>query len=339
MSAVTGDKAAGFTVTNTRIRGTVTVKKVDADDQKPLAGAKFALKQGDQTVAEGVSADDGVVTFKNVVFGDYEIVEIEAPTGYVLNKKVLKVSVTENGKTVDAGVVENYRIRGNVVVRKVDGEDQKPLAGARFAVKQGDKTVMEAVTTDEGVAVFENVEFGTYTLSEIEAPTGYVLNSEPREVVIRENGVTVDAGVVENSKIRGSMIAVKKDSKTGVALAGAEFEIRNTHGDVVRTLISNEKGELHAEDLLFGEYELVETKAPKGYELDFTPRSFAIIENGEEVSVGDITNQAIPSKPVKGAHDSKRLATTGSTVGGLAVLTVVLAGIGVSLARTSHRRL
>ena len=332
VSAVTGSQKDGYTVTNTIIRGNIVVHKVSADkDDAPLAGAKFELRSGDSVIASAVTGKDGKATFKDVEFGSYTIVETAAPEGYVLNAKPLDVSVKENGKTVDAGTVSNKLIRGTVKIAKQDADSKKPLAGAKFELRSGDKVVDEATTDEDGVATFEKVAFGSYTVVETAAPEGYVLNDEAHEAVIATDGETVDAGVVLNQKIRGSIIALKKDAKSGKVLAGAQFEIRDTQGNVVRTVVSNDKGEVVANDVMYGEYILVETKAPQGYKLDDTPHKFEIRKNLEEVDLGEIKNDPIPSKV---------LAITGSSVAGMAViavLAVVTAG-GLVMVRGSRAK-
>lgn len=332
VSAVTGSQKDGYTVTNTIIRGNIVVHKVSADkDDAPLAGAKFELRSGDSVIASAVTGKDGKATFKDVEFGSYTVVETAAPEGYVLNAKPLDVSVKENGKTVDAGTVSNKLIRGTVKIAKQDADSKKPLAGAKFELRSGDKVVDEATTDEDGVATFEKVAFGSYTVVEAAAPEGYVLNDEAHEAVIATDGETVDAGVVLNQKIRGSIIALKKNAKSGKVLAGAQFEIRDTQGNVVRTVVSNDKGEVVANDVMYGEYILVETKAPQGYKLDDTPHKFEIRKNLEEVDLGEIKNDPIPSKV---------LAITGSSVAGMAViavLAVVTAG-GLVMVRGSRAK-
>lgn len=320
------------TVSNKLIRGTVKIAKQDADSKKPLAGAKFELRSGDKVVDEATTDEDGVATFEKVAFGSYTVVETAAPEGYVLNDEAHEAVIATDGETVDAGVVLNQKIRGTVVLHKVDvDKDNAPLAGAKFALKQGDEVVAEATSDSDGLVRFDDVVYGSYVVTETEAPEGYVLNTAAIEVAVKENGKTVDAGVVENSMIRGSVIALKKDARSGKVLAGAQFEIRDTQGNVVRTVVSNDKGEVVANDVMYGEYILVETKAPQGYKLDDTPHKFEIRKNLEEVDLGEIKNDPIPSKV---------LAITGSSVAGMAViavLAVVTAG-GLVMVRGSRAK-
>ncbi|WP_423859010.1 MSCRAMM family protein [Alloscardovia omnicolens] len=336
----TGSKFANALNVGLTSSTSVKVKKNWADknaQKKPitvklLADGKEAKDLDGKAVPAVTLSEDGAWAgeFNNLVINNAQTdkavkytVEEQTPSGFVS-------AVT--GSQKDGYTVTNTIIRGNIVVHKVSADkDDAPLAGAKFELRSGDSVIASAVTGKDGKATFKGVEFGSYTIVETAAPEGYVLNAKPLDVSVKENGKTVDAGVVENSMIRGSIIALKKDAKSGKVLAGAQFEIRDTQGNVVRTVVSNDKGEVVASDVMYGEYILVETKAPQGYKLDDTPHKFEIRKNLEEVDLGEIKNDPIPSKV---------LAITGSSVAGMAViavLAVVTAG-GLVMVRGSRAK-
>lgn len=336
----TGSKFANALNVGLTTSTSVKVKKNWADknaQKKPitvklLADGKEAKDLDGKAVPAVTLSEDGawVGEFNNLVINNAQTdeavkytVEEQTPSGFVS-------AVT--GSQKDGYTVTNTIIRGNIVVHKVSADkDDAPLAGAKFELRSGDSVIASAVTGKDGKATFKDVEFGSYTIVETAAPEGYVLNAKPLDVSVKENAKTVDAGVVENSMIRGSIIALKKDAKSGKVLAGAQFEIRDTQGNVVRTVVSNDKGEVVASDVMYGEYILVETKAPQGYKLDDTPHKFEIRKNLEEVDLGEIKNDPIPSKV---------LAITGSSVAGMAViavLAVVTAG-GLVMVRGSRAK-
>lgn len=336
----TGSKFANALNVGLTTSTSVKVKKNWADknaQKKPitvklLADGKEAKDLDGKAVPAVTLSEDGawVGEFNNLVINNAQTdeavkytVEEQTPSGFVS-------AVT--GSQKDGYTVTNTIIRGNIVVHKVSADkDDAPLAGAKFELRSGDSVIASAVTGKDGKATFKDVEFGSYTIVETAAPEGYVLNAKPLDVSVKENAKTVDAGVVENSMIRGSVIALKKDAKSGKVLAGAQFEIRDTQGNVVRTVVSNDKGEVVASDVMYGEYILVETKAPQGYKLDDTPHKFEIRKNLEEVDLGEIKNDPIPSKV---------LAITGSSVAGMAViavLAVVTAG-GLVMVRGSRAK-
>ena len=336
----TGSKFASALNVGLTTSTSVKVKKNWADknaQKKPitvklLADGKEAKDLDGKAIPAVTLSEDGAWAgeFNNLVINNAQTdkpvkytVEEQTPSGFVS-------AVT--GSQKDGYTVTNTIIRGNIVVHKVSADkDDAPLAGAKFELRSGDSVIASAVTGKDGKATFKDVEFGSYTVVETAAPEGYVLNAKPLDVSVKENGKTVDAGVVENSMIRGSIIALKKDAKSGKVLAGAQFEIRDTQGNVVRTVVSNDKGEVVANDVMYGEYILVETKAPQGYKLDDTPHKFEIRKNLEEVDLGEIKNDPIPSKA---------LAITGSSVAGMAViavLAVVTAG-GLVMVRGSRAK-
>lgn len=94
---------------NTRIRGDITLTKVDASGNA-LAGAKFALRNsaGD-LVAEAKSDATGKVTFTAVEYGNYTVNEVAAPQGYVKDKAVLKADISAEAEVVDLGKVVNKK--------------------------------------------------------------------------------------------------------------------------------------------------------------------------------------------------------------------------------------
>ncbi|MBC2090827.1 collagen binding domain-containing protein [Listeria welshimeri] len=84
----------------------------------------------------------------------------------------------------------------------------------------------------------------------------------------------------------GSVTLMKEDSKTKVALEGAEFKLINSQGTVLQENITTDsKGQLSITELKYGTYQLVETKSPIGYKLDISPVEFVIDENNKVITV------------------------------------------------------
>ena len=67
-------------------------------------------------------------------------------------------------------------------------------------------------------------------------------------------------------------------------MAGAEFTLYNAKGDIVPKVTSDDEGKVVFSDLPYGEYNVVETKAPAEYEADSTTIPFLIVENGRTLS-------------------------------------------------------
>ncbi|WP_285119837.1 SpaA isopeptide-forming pilin-related protein [Lactococcus petauri] len=81
---------------------------------------------------------------------------------------------------------------------------------------------------------------------------------------------------------KAEAILTKVDSKTKNPLEGAEFELQDSTGKTIQSnLITDKYGRIKVKDLVAGDYQFVETKAPKNYTLDPTPVIFTI-EEGED---------------------------------------------------------
>lgn len=99
-------KTIALSKENTKIYGDLEITKVDtADAKKKLANAKFEIynEKGDKVV-EGVTDENGVATFKHLVFGKYTFKEVVAPEGYFLNETIFDFEILENGKIVQKKV-------------------------------------------------------------------------------------------------------------------------------------------------------------------------------------------------------------------------------------------
>ena len=195
-------------VVNTAERGAIRLLKTDAKTGDPLAGATFAIYrvEEDGTVAEEpsdtqVSGADGIVSFENLTVGDYEIRETNAPTGWLVSTDTISAKVSADGQVVDAGRVNNERIRADIIARKVDSQTHAGLAGATFALEREGQQIATATSDADGLVTFKDVEYGTYTIREERAPRGYALSETRLTAVVSQNGVFVDAGTIENQLV------------------------------------------------------------------------------------------------------------------------------------------
>ena len=192
-------------VVNTAERGAIRLLKTDAKTGEVLAGATFAIYrvEEDGTVAEEpsdtqVSGADGIVSFENLTVGDYEIRETNAPTGWLVSTDTISAKVSADGQVVDAGRVNNERIRADIIAHKVDSQTHAGLAGATFALEREGQQIASATSDADGLVTFKDVEYGTYTIREERAPRGYALSETRLTAVVSQNGVFVDAGTIEN---------------------------------------------------------------------------------------------------------------------------------------------
>ncbi|WNS40916.1 SpaA isopeptide-forming pilin-related protein [Paenibacillus sp. MMS20-IR301] len=281
--SITSKDQQTLEVKNTSTMGSLKFDKVDAADAtKKLAGAKFGLfNSSDTKVYEATSSPSGEVIFTNLNLGDYKLKEIEAPAGYEVSASVIDVKISEKSQKILASF-PNKAKTGSLKFLKVDAADgTKKLAGAKFdlynAVTNG--FVASVITEASGEVIFTDLKFGDYKLVEVTAPTGYVLDSTVRNIKI-DSTTQLVLGPIKNTKTVGSLKLSKVDySNVNKKLAGAEFRLTNTSTNVAVTDITNSDGEIEFNNLNLGDYTLVETKAPYGYDLDARVRNVKIVSD------------------------------------------------------------
>ncbi|MDU2898296.1 MAG: SpaA isopeptide-forming pilin-related protein, partial [Finegoldia magna] len=178
---------------------------------------------------------------------------------------------------------------GKFKIEKLDEANRtKKLQGATFSLTDEDGHVIYRSSDADGIVDFTDIEPGTYTLEETEAPKGYTKSTkkwsvtvyDTGNVLIREIGITGTGSVVEGADIKldvtnkpvGDNFQVYKKNGKGEALQGAEFTIyAKDEKTVIAKGTSDENGIV---DFKFADgksleedkqYILKETKQPQGY--------------------------------------------------------------------------
>ncbi|MBF2502804.1 SpaA isopeptide-forming pilin-related protein [Listeria marthii] len=272
---VAADVATSVTIENTEQTGSAVLLKEDSVTKDAIAGAEFELQNADGTkVAENlVSNADGKIEVTDLAPGDYQFVETKAPTGYVLDATPAKFKVEFNQATAVNVTKENTAKTGSVVLTKLDSKSRSNLAGAEFELqtKLGVSLKDKVVTEANGQLQIDNLAPGDYQLVETKAPTGYDLDATPVEFTIEFNQKAPMQVTKTNTMSTGSVVLTKTDGETKAALANATFKLVDKDNNATENLTTDASGKLEITDLVPGDYQLIETKAPAGYELDTVP--------------------------------------------------------------------
>ena len=202
-------------------------------------------------------------------------------------------------------------------IKKVDKTNHAALPGAKFGVyrdaectqpviDEGKGIDLTEITTNNlGIAAAPVPSVGTYYLKELQAPNGYVLNDEVKEITATKTTevITVEA---ENERITGSVHLLKKDlDNTAVEnIPGAKFELYTANDEKVytdanyhymtgsagtnTTFVTGEDG-LTITGLPWGNYYFKETEAPKGYALNENKTPFAVRKKEAENGTINVT--------------------------------------------------
>lgn len=172
----------GEAIENTLKRGDVYGKKVD-EQSNALPGAVFGLFRADATefteqtaLMLSTSDADGLFSFLGVPLGDYVIVELSAPEGYLFDNTPIPVSITEDAQIVEIEAVNTWAA-GKLIITKSNVSTGQLLPGVGFRIRneQGE-IIREGYTDENGVVEFDQLPKGKYTYQEFSTLDGYKLD-------------------------------------------------------------------------------------------------------------------------------------------------------------------
>ena len=273
-----------------------------ADNQKDADGNRIKYYSKGDLVTTLTTGKDGKATAKNLPLGQYRVVEVEAPYGYVLNPNEQKVTFTYvDDKTPvikESLTFSDDRQKLDMSVTKLDAEDNTPIAGAVFGlyadedIKNVDGkviiekgTLLEKTTSDENgkIAFVKDYPFAKYVARELVKPAGYVTNEEAVNFDTKYQGQDVKTAVY-NSEYKNTPTTfefTKTDITSGAELTGATLTVLDKDGNVVDTWTSDAKEAHVIKRLVVGEtYTLREEFAPYGY-LKATDIQFTVEDTGK----------------------------------------------------------
>ena len=224
------------TILNEEKTGSITVHKA-TEGQKNIEGIKFYLRGTSDTGREidipAITDENGIAKFENIPIGTYKVIEDKetVPYGYlVADEKEVKV---EYAQTIDATILNNEQT-GSIKVHKKTA-DMTNVEGIRFILSgvsdTGREIRIEAVTDKDGLAKFEGVPVGTYTITEdgSTVPYGYLV-ADSKQVTVTY-AQTVDADMF-NEKVPDTPNTGSSDNdidgrtalgSIAIILAGAAF--------------------------------------------------------------------------------------------------------------------
>ncbi|EAD1456462.1 LPXTG cell wall anchor domain-containing protein [Listeria monocytogenes] len=269
------EAAVVVTKENTAKTGSVVLTKEDSVSKATLSGAEFELQNdaGTKVQTNLTTNADGKLEVTDLAPGDYKFVETKAPTGYELDATPVTFTIEFNQATAVNVTKDNVAKTGSVVLTKLDSKSRSNLAGAEFELqtKLGISLKDKVVTEANGQLQIDDLAPGDYQLVETKAPTGYELDATPVEFTIAFNQQAPIQVTKTNTMSTGSVVLTKTDAETKTPLANATFKLVDEDNNVTENLTTDASGKLEITDLVPGDYQLIETKAPAGYELDTVP--------------------------------------------------------------------
>ena len=340
------NNAPDMTVMEQVIKGKISIiKHTDNGDTKietPEKGAEFqvylksagSFVNADKDERDTIVCDeDGFASTKLLPYGVYTVHQTKGWDG---REKItdFDVFINTDGKTYKF-LINNKNFESYLKVVKLDKETGKriPYEGAAFEIYDSNNhritmqytypqvtSIHTFYTNKDGYLITpERLPYGYYTLKEVQAPYGYVLDDTPIPFVISQENASTDTGVTV-VKVKARDVAQKgviNITKTGEIfssveenkgvytpkysisnLKGAIFEIyaaedittldgtvRYEQGTLVDTITTDDDGVGKSKELYLGKYTVIEKTAPNGYVHNSTKYDVELIYAGQNISV------------------------------------------------------
>ena len=256
--------------------GGLTIVKVDSESGKRLEGAKIEVaKMNGEIVGTYVTDKLGVIQLPDLDDGWYQLTEIKAPKGYLLDSTPQKVEVKKGEtKTFE---FENIA-SASMLIHKIDSVTRKGIQGVKFVVYDSSMTpIGEYESDDQGyVHLNKTLEDGKYYVREIVAAEGYILDNKVKSFTV----LAGDTAMIEweNTSELGQIQVIKTSEgyssvnglPAGTPLSGAIFAVYDKQNNVVDKFQTNENGIGSSKKLPLGIYTVKEVQAPANYGLNPT---------------------------------------------------------------------
>ena len=369
------NNAPDMTVMEQVIKGKISIiKHTDNGDtqiETPEKGAEFqvylkssgSFVNADKDERDTIVCDeDGFASTKLLPYGVYTVHQTKGWAGRELITD-FDVFINKDGKTYKF-LINNKNFESYLKVVKLDKETGKQIAyeGAAFEIYDSDNhrvtmqytypqvtSVHTFYTNKEGYLIApEKLPYGNYTLKEVQAPYGYVLDNTPVPFTISQENSSTDTGVTV-VKVKARDVAQKgviNITKTGEIfssveenngvytpkysvgnLKGAVFEIyaaedittldgtvRYEQGTLVDTVTTDDDGVTESKELYLGKYTVIENTAPDGYVHNSTKYDVELTYAGQNVSVTS-TDLSVYNERQKVSVSLKKIMAEDKTFG------------------------
>ena len=257
-------------------KGNLIIVKQDSVTKEPLEGVQFKIVYADGSY---VDAEGGTLSSTGLYWTDKEgkitisgisgtvvVTEIETIPGYTIDENTRTQTVVVNPNDTQTLYFYNTPVGGLQII-KSDKDSGKRIAGVKFEIRKMNGEIIGTYTTDsDGVIYLPEAESGWYTVTELETASGYLLDTTPHRIEVKD-GRTATLEITNHKSSR--ILLHKVDKATGKGIYGAVFLLYDSNRNPIGEYVTDQDGYIYADEgLADGRYYLREIKAAPGYVLD-----------------------------------------------------------------------
>ena len=257
-------------------KGNLIIVKQDSVTKEPLEGVEFKITYADGSYvdAEGGTLSStglywtdkaGKITISGIS-GTVVVTEIKTIPGYTIDENTRTQTVVVNPNDTQTLYFYNTPVGGLQII-KSDKDSGKRISGVKFEIRKMNGEIIGTYTTDsDGVIYLPEAESGWYTVTEQEAASGYLLDTTPHRIEVKD-GQTATLEITNHKSSR--ILLHKVDKATGKGIYGAVFLLYDSSHNPIGEYVTDQDGYIYADEgLADGRYYLREIKAAPGYVLD-----------------------------------------------------------------------
>lgn len=182
-------------------RGNLKIKKIDFDTKIPIKDTEFIIMKDEKIIYQGRTNVDGIIELNDLVYGIYKIKEVMASNGYLLNEMIYEVKIDDENKDV-CFEIENELKKGKLVIRKLDSSNGRVISNVEFVIMRDNEVIYEGVTNEYGEIEIDNLPLGIYSVKEVRASDGYILNEEEIEVSLDNEVKYIEIFNIPDTEVR-----------------------------------------------------------------------------------------------------------------------------------------
>ena len=257
-------------------KGNLIIVKQDSVTKEPLEGVEFKITYADGSY---VDAEGGTLSSAGLYWTDKEgkiiisgisgtivATEVQTIPGYAIDENTRTQTVVVNPNDTQTLYFYNTPVGGLQII-KSDKDSGKRISGVKFEIRKMNGEIIGTYTTDsDGVIYLPEAESGWYTVTEQEAASGYLLDTTPHRIEVKD-GQTATLEITNHKSSR--ILLHKVDKATGKGIYGAVFLLYDSNHNPIGEYVTDQDGYIYADEgLADGRYYLREIKAAPGYVLD-----------------------------------------------------------------------